>query len=329
MAEADTSRPAGIGARLRAGRERLGLTLLQAAEKLHLAPDAVDALEQERFDELGAAVFVRGHIRRYAELVHESVPQLLDQLTEAARALPAPDLRRMPRVADPDVRPASALLLPGVAVFAGVGLVGIIWWGAHGFSGQPGAHLAPAQAQPLAAAAEISAPASTPETANSVAAVRSRPAGTPASLRSMPRPGPAGSVAPAPQAAGLTELTLRFNGDSWAEVYDAHGDKLLYDLVSAASERSIRALAPLRVVLGNAAAVTLAVDGRAIALPGHTLPGHALQFLLDRAGRAQRVRLPAAAPAGPAAAAAPHPADATVQPAAAVGPATPVAVAKP
>ena len=55
-----------IGARLRSAREARGLTTLQAAEKLHVDARILEALEAEDFAALGAAVYVRGHLRRYA-----------------------------------------------------------------------------------------------------------------------------------------------------------------------------------------------------------------------------------------------------------------------
>ncbi|HTY48389.1 MAG TPA: RodZ domain-containing protein [Steroidobacteraceae bacterium] len=314
MTGEDTPRPAGIGARLRAGRERLGLTLLQAAEKLHLSANIVEALEHDRFDELGAAVFVRGHVRRYAELVHESVPQLLEQFEATARTLPAPDLRRVPRMVDPEARPTGGLLIPGFAIVAAVGVVGIIWWGAHGFSGQ-GAHLLPAQAQPFAAVSAPSASAPVPATLAAAPGVTAAPGAAAAPAPASARPGPRTAslgTAPLPGAAGLTELTLHFAADSWAEVYDANGDRKLYDLVPGSSERAVRAQAPLRVVLGNADAVTLEVDGREVPIPGRLLPGRAVQLILDGAGHAVRTHSPAAA-----AAVAARPATAEVRPAAA------------
>ncbi|MGN6451899.1 MAG: helix-turn-helix domain-containing protein, partial [Steroidobacteraceae bacterium] len=62
----------GIGARLRGAREQRGLTLLQAAERLHVDARVLQALEAEDFGALGADVYVRGHLRRYAEAVGES-----------------------------------------------------------------------------------------------------------------------------------------------------------------------------------------------------------------------------------------------------------------
>jgi len=58
----------GIGARLRAGREKLGLTVLQVAERIHTDPKIVEAIEAENYEALGAPVYARGHIGHYAEL---------------------------------------------------------------------------------------------------------------------------------------------------------------------------------------------------------------------------------------------------------------------
>ena len=44
-----------IGERLKAGRERSGLSIPAAAEKLHLDPKVIEALEADRFAEVGAS----------------------------------------------------------------------------------------------------------------------------------------------------------------------------------------------------------------------------------------------------------------------------------
>jgi hypothetical protein len=60
---------------------------------------------------------------------------------------------------------------------------------------------------------------------------------------------------------------MTFAADSWAEIYDGAGKAVLYDLGRAGSQRTIAAQAPLSVTLGNAPAVTLSVNGRAMPMP--------------------------------------------------------------
>ena len=115
----------GIGARLRSARERSRLTILQAAEKLHVDPDILEALEADDFAALGAPVYVKGHLRHYAELVGESAEALFDIYSQGMR-LPAPDLTRVPRpVADDTGR----LMAPAVILVIGFAVAGTVWWG--------------------------------------------------------------------------------------------------------------------------------------------------------------------------------------------------------
>jgi cytoskeleton protein RodZ len=115
----------GIGVRLRASRERIGLTQAQAAEKLHVEAKSLQALETENFDSFGAPVFVRGHIRRYCELVGENSIELVAMYNETTRTV-LPIIARLPNVD----RMADLRRLAVPALFALIGLVllGVVWW---------------------------------------------------------------------------------------------------------------------------------------------------------------------------------------------------------
>jgi cytoskeleton protein RodZ len=117
--------PSGIGMRLRAARERVSLTLVQAAEKLHVDPKSVVALEAEDFEIFGAPVFARGHIRRYSDLVGERSDELLALYNETTRAA-LPVLTRLPS-ADPlaDLRKFA---VPALFALIGLVLLGVVWW---------------------------------------------------------------------------------------------------------------------------------------------------------------------------------------------------------
>src|SRR5262245_32541271 len=133
---AETGSGSGIGARLRAGREKMGLTQLQAAEKLHVDPKVVESLEAERFEALGAPVFVRGHLRRYSEFIGEKTAELLD-LYSAATTQPAlPDLTKLPKAA-PDSSPRR-LAVPALVVLSGFVLLGLVFWVVKSVGGSDG-----------------------------------------------------------------------------------------------------------------------------------------------------------------------------------------------
>ena len=233
----------GIGARLRAARERRGLTVLQAAEKLHLDARVLEGLEVGNFEPLGAAVYVRGHLRRYAELIGESPAELLDLYVHATPAV-RPDLTRIPR--GERAPQSSRLLLPALLGVVVLALAGLMWW----LLNLP--HAKPQALAPLAAAAAA------PPPAPGEAATAAAPAAT-------------APVVPAPADAGrdgAATVTLTFTGPSWAQVADAHGKVLLEGLGAPGGVRSVSGAAPLRVALGNATAVALEVNGRPASLEG-------------------------------------------------------------
>ena len=106
-------------------------------------------------------------------------------------------------------------------------------------------------------------------------------AGAPVSAPTGPTPVASAPATPvAPPAAGQVMLQLRFSADSWVEIFDGSGRAVLYDLGKAGSERTLTATAPLSVTLGNAPAVTVAVNGR----PLPPSPGAVARFSIGADG---------------------------------------------
>jgi cytoskeleton protein RodZ len=125
MAETTDNSARTIGQRLLAARELAGVSPAVAAERLHLDPKVIEALEADRFDELGAPVYVRGHLRRYAEFLGEPADALVAEYQASRSAGSAPDLTRIPKAESPSA-PKSFL---GPAIAAGVAVaLGIAVW---------------------------------------------------------------------------------------------------------------------------------------------------------------------------------------------------------
>jgi cytoskeleton protein RodZ len=80
----------GLGERLRSARKAKALSVEQVASALHLEEASVVALEEGRFEAMGAPVFVRGHLKRYAQLVGLSPETVLDAYRIAAPQSDAP-----------------------------------------------------------------------------------------------------------------------------------------------------------------------------------------------------------------------------------------------
>jgi cytoskeleton protein RodZ len=148
---------AGPGAWLAAAREEAGLSLMQAAERLHLDVSAVKALEAERFEVLCAAVHVRGHLRRYAELLGLPALEVEKSFLQLHPARSTPDLRHGAGLAQKSDA-ASRALRPGTAALGALVLViiGVVLWARR----VPHAPAVPAR--PVASAAAASTPPAAP-----------------------------------------------------------------------------------------------------------------------------------------------------------------------
>jgi cytoskeleton protein RodZ len=66
-------------------------------------------------------------------------------------------------------------------------------------------------------------------------------------------------------AADLEQLNFEFTGDSWMEVSDARGERLLFDMVSDGTQ-TLQGLPPFEIVVGNVKNVSLVYEGEAIDL---------------------------------------------------------------
>ena len=281
--------PRTIGERLRAGRERAGLSVAAAGEKLHLDPKVIEALESDRFAELGASVYVRGHLRRYADFVGEPGLEMVNAYSAREASPPPPDLTQIPHAehrADP-----RRLISPLVGLGCALVLASAIWWVLAG--SRHGADSASAASPQNAAAIAATQAPSTP-----VPAVQEPPvqlAGTPAAAaqKATGTAAMTAAVQTPPEEktpARQTTLRLELTSESWVEVYDSRGERLFYDVASAGSVQRIEGRPPLRVVLGNAAAVAVQVDGQVRDIPAAAVDGEGARFVVNRSGSLSRAR---------------------------------------
>jgi len=81
------SAPGGLLAR---ERERRGWGVADTAERLHLEPRVVEAIEANQFGKLGPAVFAKGHLKQYALLLGLPVEQVLDAYRQWVSATSPP-----------------------------------------------------------------------------------------------------------------------------------------------------------------------------------------------------------------------------------------------
>jgi cytoskeleton protein RodZ len=79
-------------------------------------------------------------------------------------------------------------------------------------------------------------------------------------------------------------LVIEFGTESWAEVTDGRGERLAYDLQPAGRRLVVRGTPPFAVVLGDASAVQITVDGQPYEITARRRSDNFVRFSVDIAG---------------------------------------------
>jgi cytoskeleton protein RodZ len=282
---------AATGSRLKAERERRGMSAQKAADELHLDCWIIDALEAEDYPRIGPSVYVKGHLKRYAALLGLPAAEIMDGYESRARTQ-APTAQPSNVRLSTAAQPAGIFPWPLIASAAVLALLvlGVFWWKPwhQRESGRPAAEI-PA-AHPGATSADGATPSS--GAAASGAAPSSAPAGgapsaapsavSPALFTSAAAPPAARAASPEqpdPTAgAGRARLRLSFSADSWVDVRDAEGRRVFAGQGRANSVKTVAGVAPMRVYLGFASGVQLEINNRAVAIGPQFLAGDVARF---------------------------------------------------
>jgi cytoskeleton protein RodZ len=265
--------PGTPGELLRAQRERRALSVQQAAEDLHLDTWAIEAIEANKFLALGAPVYAKGHLRKYAALLGLS-PEVVIARYEALNDTPAEPTPIPVTIAAPTIPERKPFRVP-LWVFLVLLLAALGWLvfellrpalqGDQSVVTAPLAEPPPPQAEPTQV--ETGPPASAP-TATAASAA------------------PVVNPAPPAVAAAPIRIRLEFIEPSWAEVYDANGMRLMYDTGVPERARNLTGVPPLRVTLGVTGAVTLQMGDRPIEIPRRD-GRESSKFLIEADGTAR------------------------------------------
>lgn len=298
-----TEAAVALGARLKAERERRGLSSAKTADELHLDGWVVDALEAEDYERIGPAVYAKGHLKRYASLLGLPPDEILavyESRTQAPKTPAAAAGNVRAGAAAPAVRNLSAWQVSGFAVLVLLVLGVLVWKPWH----ERGAASA-SVARPSKASGSVSADTPADSVPSTTAAASAAPAARPATPAAAPSPGAtstmttaaatvantaantaarviaaAPSHAPADPAAGTgrARLRLSFSADSWVDVHDASGRRTFAGKGRANSVKVLHGVAPMRVYLGFASGVQLEINDRAVAIGPQFVAGDVARF---------------------------------------------------
>jgi cytoskeleton protein RodZ len=255
------------GELLRRERERRGLSVQQAGEDLHLDPVTIQAIEANRFQALGAPVYAKGHLRKYAMLLGLAPGPLLE-LYQALSDTPVVPTPVPATVSSSGLEQRVSWKVP-LWIAGGIAVLGLGWrivgallapTAPDAIPTQPAVLPASEPQHTSAPAAEGATPSVEIERSSASAAEPQRGVAAPVVASSSTPPSPAATAA-------TIQLRLEFSEASWVEVYDAGGTRLLFDMGLPERVRTIAGVAPLQVTLGRASAVSAQVNDQAIVIP--------------------------------------------------------------
>ncbi|MGI9128342.1 MAG: helix-turn-helix domain-containing protein [Roseomonas sp.] len=285
---------ARVGEELREARIALGVSVEDAATQLRINKRYLQALEEGRIKDLPGAAYAVGFVRSYATALgldaDDAVRRFRDMSGTAVTksgelVFPEPVPRRG--------IPTGILAAIGVAVALG----GYIIWYQWSGRGERVVDTVPPLPPRLERVAEAPAGRETP-----AAPVLEAPAPAPAPVAALPPPPP--RIDP-----DKPRVVIRAKGESWVQVRDNPGNRVLADRVLRAGE-SIEIPNRPGIVLttGKAENLDILVDGQDVDPFGG--PGVRRNIMLE----ADRLKAAAAQPGAPASAPAPAPRPAPATP---------------
>jgi cytoskeleton protein RodZ len=276
------NQPAALpGLKLKAERERRGLSAQKAADEMHLDRWVIDALEADDYQRIGPTVYAKGHLKKYAALLGLPANEIMagyESRTPSRAEPPAagPSMLLHSRDDAPSSGRLSLIQIGGTIAVALA--LGLLWW-------RPWHPRAKAPNVSPPAAMVHAAPADKPTESGIVASATAAPVPTEASPVAAAAADPGSGIAAGPDAppapvpgAGHARLRLSFSADSWVDIHDASGKRTFAGNGLANSVKTISGVAPLRVYLGFGSGVQLEINDRAVAIGPQFFAGDVARF---------------------------------------------------
>ncbi|WP_078000024.1 cytoskeleton protein RodZ [Edwardsiella tarda] len=247
-ASQDQAAPMSTGERLRQGRERLGLTQQQVAERLCLKLSTIRDIEEDKAPDGLVSTFVRGYIRAYAKLVQIPEQEIAPLLAKQApvRAVKMAPMQSFSLGKRRKKREGWLMTFTWLVIFVVIGITGSWWWQNHKAQQQDIVEMADESSAQLAKQQQ----AQPVDLSASTAAADGAAASTPSSSQPATPSAPASdSAAPAAQAESTPPAVNAANGS--AQATPAPSATMAPGAVVAPSQADVT---PLSTALPTAAA---------------------------------------------------------------------------
>lgn len=249
------------GERLAEARRELQIPLIDIAKELHLDEYKVRALESNDFDVIGAPVFAKGHLRKYAQLVKVAEADVMADYYRLNRSATAPPVvasrAKARRVISPGPWLAAIVVIAAAAT--------AYWW----FTVREAAPERP-ETGTITPLRQVPDSSIDGDSVADEAVDRLAPDAT-ETPQSAPDSEPEPELEPDVEPVTVLpvvpadplemRLSITYSGDCWTEITDSSGRRLFFDLGKAGRTVNLSGQAPFTVLFGDAENASIEVNG--------------------------------------------------------------------
>lgn len=275
----DCSRP---GELLRKAREAKGLTQLEVAKKLNFLPIYVPYLEEENFEPLHSATFIKGYLRAYARFLEIDADEVLHCFASHYPELAVQEAQQPVEIMKPD-KPGSSLAFKLFSLLVILGLLAIViaWWQSRATEPLTSINTSDSiQVEtregitletPLAASSEADlttlAPAEDQPAEDFLEEPPTAPALNPKAPSNANSSSSANSFTGDPLTATRNQpnlIAFTFSAECWIEARDSSGQLLHANLMQAGEQILLEGEPPFRMVFGYGPAAQIYYAGQEV-----------------------------------------------------------------
>ena len=224
-----------LGTEIRAARERAGYTIAKVAEITRIRETLILDIEADDFASCGGNAYARGHIRTIAKVLKINADSLIEKFAQSTGDFDRPMIDLLgenhsvkPRAQRPAISYKSLASVAAGVVALLIAVPAVI-------------SLFPSdKTSPLAPSSQGAVPSTTDQNSSVVAT----------------------------KTTGVSLVVTGISGKSWIGIQDASGAQIFSGSIKVGEAKSFSEDQLLQVIIGNAAAVSLNVNGKEIGTPG-------------------------------------------------------------
>ena len=307
-----------FGVRLREAREQRGLSIRDVAEQLNLNEDVLKALESSRVDGLPAPTFTQGYIRSYARMLKLPVDEILHAYNSVVPDKENPLVANYGMPIQPTeknifIRPFLWLFFIFILAALSYFVIDIEEQNEVDISSQFSGFQKSTTATELSGDSDLLVKLDSSEFIKQSPMVDDQQqvesVAKQASADEVLVPVPASEImvepvvemqqpvteSPAPVVStgqevvveGSDVLEIATSSASWAEVQDANGNRLIFELLDKNQTYQVTGMAPFKIFLGNAPSIRLLVNNHEVDIASYIRKNNIAHITIEDNGVAR------------------------------------------